>query len=450
MSTGRHLQGVPVDQLCHGLYVAEPDRPWTEIPLMFQGFTVTSDEEIEVLRAHCRHVFVDPGRSTPAARRALDAAAGSPAPAGDAGEGVTATAGLRPETDTAEAFGDRRRPDTSRFRQLLQRARESHNDTRRFLDDLFAEVETGQAPAAHEGRNVVANLLDTVSRNTGAAVWLANLDARDAPTSVHSVNVCVLALAFGAHLGLERQDLEHIGLGALLHDIGKLFLPAAIREKSDALTDAEWNVVRQHPQDGHDILIEKGDFPSAVLDIVRCHHECLDGSGYPAGLAGVQVPLHVRVVALANAYESLTSQRVYRPAMAADQALQSLYKDAESRFGSRLVQEFIRCIGIYPAGSLVELDNGVVGVVLGSRPDARIQPTVLLVRAPGGAYYRKRLVLNLAAEAEAETEAGTPARRIRRALDPAAEDIDVAGIVAIEFGIDLPHEGESDQGPSWP
>ncbi len=437
MNTGRHLRSVPVDQLCHGLYVAETDRPWTEIPLMFQGFTITSADEIDVLRAHCQHVFVDAARSIPAALRALDDTAGSGKPVEDTNDATATATGMRPETDTADAFDHRRQPDTRRFQQLLQRARESHSDTRRFLEDLFAEIDTGEMPSVHDGRSVVADLLQTVSRNTGAAIWLANLDAKDAPTSVHSVNVCVLALAFGAHLGLDQQELEHIGLGALLHDTGKLFLPAAIREKSDALTDAEWNIVRQHPQDGYDILVDKGDFPREVLDIVRCHHERLDGSGYPAGLAGVQVPLHVRVVALANAYESMTSHRVYRSAMSADRALQALYDDAASRFGSRLVQEFIRCMGIYPAGSLVELDNGAVGVVLGSRPDARIQPTVLLVRAPGGAYYRKRVVLNLAAEAEAETDSGAPARRIRRALDPADEEIDVAGIIAIEFGLDL-------------
>jgi hypothetical protein len=137
---------------------------------------------------------------------------------------------------------------------------------------------------------------------------------------------------------------------------------------------------------------------------------------------------------LANAYDSLTSERPYRAAMAADKALQQLYNGAGGTFGDRLVQEFIRCVGIYPAGSLVELDNGAAGVVLGSRPDARIQPTVLLVRTPDGEYYRKRVVLNLAAEAGSEGPA--PARHIRRALNPSEEDIDVAGIVAIEFGLD--------------
>lgn len=424
----RHLRSVPVSELRYGLYVVEPDRPWTEIPLMFQGFEVSNDEELEVLRSYCEYVYVDEDRCTAEALAAIE----RPASATVDREFDAITP--RPETDTADAFGTDRYPDTTRFERLLRRAWESRAQTRHFVEAVFQGLDGGEVPAARQGRVAVAELLQTVTGNSGVAVWLSNLDERDAPTSVHSLNVCILALTFGAHLGLEREELEHIGLGALLHDTGKLFMPAEIRDKAGALTDAEWAIAQRHPRDGYDILVEKGDFPGPVLDIVRLHHERLDGSGYPFGRVGVELPLHVRVVALANAYDSLTSERVYRAAMPADKALQQLYNGADGTFGSRLVQEFIRCVGIYPAGSLVELDNGAAGVVLGSRPDARIQPTVLLVRTPTGEHYRKRVVLNLAAEAGNEGPA--PARHIRRALNPSDEEIDVAGIVAIEFGLD--------------
>ncbi len=427
----RHLRSVPVEQLRYGLYVVEPDRPWTEIPLMFQGFEISTDEELEVLRSYCAQVYVDADRCTAEALEALDQPASASSTTADHETGLSTP---RPETDTANAFGTERYPDTARFEDLLRRAWESRTQTRRFVEAVFQGLDGGDLPDVRQGRVAVADLLQTVTGNPGAAIWLSNLDERDAPTSVHSINVCILALTFGAHLGLDREELEQIGLGALLHDTGKLFMPSAIREKADALTDAEWEIARRHPQDGYEILVEKGEFPGEVLDIVRMHHERLDGSGYPFGRAGVELPLPVRVVALANAYDSLTSERAYRAAMPADKALQQLYNGADRTFGDRLVQEFIRCVGIYPAGSLVELDNGAAGVVLGSRPDARIQPTVLLVRTPDGEFYRKRVVLNLAAEAENEGPA--PARHIRRALNPSEEDIDVAGIVAIEFGLD--------------
>ena len=433
MSERERLRCVPVDELRAGLYVVEPDRPWTELPTLFQGFELRTDDDLAIFREHCEHVYVDVERCREDALEALERAGVS-----DTLDAVTPLEDelpSRPEMDTSAAFGRERRPATDRFERLLREAYESRAQTRRFVESVLSGLEQeGEAPSADDGRAAVAGLARRVGENPGVAVWLSNLDERDAPTSVHSVNVCILALTFGVHLGLPGEDLETIGLGALLHDVGKMFIPEDIRQKPDALTDAEWDIVRRHPQDGRDILAEKGGFAPEVLDIVAMHHERLDGSGYPQGLSGVSLPLTVRVVALANAYDSLTTERNYRGAQPADRVLQGLYNRAAETFGVRLVQEFIRCVGIYPPGSLVELDNGAAGVVLGSRPDARIQPTVLLVRSPDGEFYRKRVVLNLAAEAEAAGGGG--ARRIRRALNPADEDIDVAGIVAIEFGLD--------------
>ena len=425
MAASERLRRVDTGDLHTGLYVVEPDRPWTEIPTLFQGFEITEQAEIDLLRTHCDYVYVDPERSE---RDALGQAAG-PAPGADVPTGG-------PGTDTGAAFGRSRHPDPARFARLVRAAYNSRSQTRHFVEAVLNEVTEGRAPDAEQGNAVVSGLVRSVGENPAAALWLTNLDERDAPTSVHSVNVCIMALTFGIHLGLPREELQHVGLGALLHDVGKMCMPSEILNKPEALTDAEWQIARRHPEDGHEILKEKGGFAPEVLAIVRDHHERLDGSGYPRGRSGVDLALLVRLVALANTYDALTSERPYRSAMPADQALQRLYNEADATFGAPLVQEFIRCVGIYPVGSLVELDNGAAGVVLGSRPDARIQPTVLLVRTPDGEIYRKRVVLNLAAEAETAADGATPARHIRCALDPGSEGIDVAGIVAIEFGLD--------------
>lgn len=423
MSDAQARRRVAVDELCLGLYVAEPDRPWTELPTRFQGFEIAAQEQIELLQAHCEHVYVDPDRSN----------AGALADVG-AGAGAAPTAAPGAGTDTAAAFGDARQPDPAKFTRLVQTAYQSRDQTRRYLEAVLTEVADGGRPDAARSGAMVAELAYSVGSDPAAALWLANLEDRDSPTSVHSVNVCVLALAFGLHLGLERRELREIGLGALLHDVGKVFLPWEILSKPEALTAAETALVRRHPEDGYERLAEAGGFPEAALDIVRHHHERLDGSGYPHGRAGLDVALGVRLVGLVNTYDALTSARPYRRPLPADQALQQLYNAADATFGAPLVQEFIRCVGIYPVGSLVELDNGAAALVLGSRPDSRIQPTVLLLRTPDGEAYRKRVVLNLAAEAESEGRA--PARHIRCALDATHEGIDVAAIVALEFGLD--------------
>lgn len=417
---------LPVELLRHGLYVAECDRPWDEIPLMFQGFTITTDEELDVLRRHCRFVFVDVRRSRD---EALDSLSKTD-PAEVAG-------GSSPgRSDPGQDIGSGRRPSPERFRANVEAAGEVRAEAHEFIARAFRDARLGQGLDTGAAREVIPALVEQITDNATAALWLTSLRGRDSYTEVHSINVCVLSLAFAMNLGVEdRAKLERIALGALLHDVGKVKIPAEILNKSGPLTAEEWEVVKTHPEKGHKIVAESADVPQEALEIILLHHERRGGQGYPMGLRGGQLPQHVQVVALANAYDSLTSARPYRPAEQPDKVLQDFYNDAEDLFGRDPVERFIRCVGIYPVGSLVELDNGAVGVVVGSPPDDRLRPTVLLVRTPDGELYDKRVLLNLAADAE--DGAAAPARAVRRVLDPVEEEIDVAGIVAFEFGFDL-------------
>lgn len=436
MSSSPSLVRVVVSQLCKGLYVAELDRPWTEVPLMFQGFEIRDDEELDILRGHCAHVYVDAARSRQDAMRALEPEAEAAA----ADEPRQRRAG-RERTDIADVLGRDRQPDTEAFRELVAEASTGRGAALDFLDDAMSRVQAGGGLDAAGARDVVGELASIVSRNTAASLWLTNLRERDEYTTRHSVNVCVLMLTFGVHLGLERTELERFAMGALLSDVGMTKTPSEILNKRGSLTAEEWAVMKRHPEDGLEIVKAAGHVPRETREIIQLHHERLDGSGYPFGLQGGQVPLHARLAGLLDTYDAMTSPRVYQDAMPPDRVLQYLYNEAEGTFGATPVQQFIRCVGVYPVGSLVELDNAAAGVVIGSPPDARVKPTVLLVRTPDGDFYDKRVVLNLAAEAEA---GGPSARAVRRVLDPVAEGIDVPEVVAIEFGLDAA------QGPATP
>lgn len=422
---------IPVGYLRKGLYIAEPDRPWTEIPLLFQGFEIRTDEEMAILREHCVYVYVDVARSDPEALESARAESGS-----------ASARRRRRERDAGSnrlLFHGARHPDRDAFGDLVREAAGLRTQARDVVRAAMDDVRLGRSVDTYDARELIGELVDTVSSSPSASLWLTCLRDKDESTSLHSVNVCVLALAFTMHLGMERAELERIGLGALLHDIGKTRIPAAILNKPGALTAEEFELVKRHPDDGHEQLAGGGDVPRTALDIVRLHHERRGGQGYPLGLSGDDIPPHVLAVGLVNRYDALTSDRPYRYGLPADQALQELYEEAATQFGREPVEQFIRCVGIYPVGSLVELDNGALGVVVGCRPDARLQPTVLLVRTPDGDFYDKRLLLNLAADAEADDP--RPARRIRRVVNPAAEDVDVAAIVAFEFGFDLRSRG---------
>lgn len=419
MTDVRYLTRVPVSALCPGLYVAELDRPWTDLPLMFQGFEIRTDDELAILRQYCDHVYVEEARSRASAYAALEESSAEDADAPDIGA----------------SLGSGRYPDSSRFAERVSDAAANRSEATAFFQRALDDIRLGRSVNTREARAVVGDIASQVSGNASATMWLTNLGSKHEQLSAHAVNVCVLALAFGMHLGLERDRLERIGLGALLHDVGKVNLPAELLTRAGPLSAEEWEAVRRHPTDGYEAARSAGDLPGEVLDIVRMHHERIDGTGYPGGLAGKAVPAHVRIVAIANAYDALTSDRPYRNARPADEVLQQFYNEAADTYGARLVQEFIRCVGIFPVGSLVELDNGALGVVVGSSPETRLRPAVLLVRTPQGEYYDKRLLMNLAAEAGADDRA--PARRIRKVVDPSQYDIDIAAIVAFEFGVVL-------------
>jgi putative nucleotidyltransferase with HDIG domain len=422
---------IPVEGLVVGLYVQALDRPWLETPFLFQGFPITAHSEIEELRRHCRYVYVDPERSEPAALAQASALAAAVRPAAALRTPPLPPAHLRERhDDVAGMFGEAPYPDGSRFRELLRAARDLRNRSRDHVEAVFRDIRLGDSVRTDGVRALVRDMVAAISANAGASLWLTSLKRRDEYTSIHCVNVCVLSLAFGRHLGLPRNELEVLGLGALLHDIGKMRTPDHILNKPGPLTAGELEVMRQHPEEGYRMMRDTGRIPDAALAIIRHHHERVSGEGYPSRMSGDSIPLNVMITALADVYDALTSDRVYRDALGADQALRIIYRTAEQDFGRELVEEFIRCLGIYPVGSVVELDSGAVGVVIASDRKARLRPVVALIRTPDGKAYDKRVIVNLAALAAQSEDRGWT---VRRMLQDADYDFDVAQVVAAEL-----------------
>jgi HD-GYP domain-containing protein (c-di-GMP phosphodiesterase class II) len=427
-----HLEWVPAEALGRGLYVAVLDRPWVETPFLFQGFTIGGDADLSALREHCEQIAVDPERSSVAAMKTLRRALRDR-------QGTATGRSRRPGSrDTGEAFGAARQPDTRHFRGMVRAAQTIRQGTRRAVEGVMEELRCGRIADSAAARHAVEDLTTAVSTNASAVLWLTNLKDRDEYTSIHCVNVCVFALAFGRHLGLERDELLPLGVGALLHDVGKTRTPDGVLEKAGPLTAAEFETIKRHPEDGYQLVRSGGRISTTALDVIRLHHERLHGGGYPFGLSGEQLSLPVRIAGLADSYDAMTTHRPYRQGMAPERVLHSLYTQGGPAFGDELVQEFIRCIGIFPVGSVVQLDNGAVGVVVAVQPEARLQPMVLMLRRPDGQPQHRRQLVNLAATMDTASAAGDAAqggRRVAKTLSPDALDVDLAALVASNFGL---------------
>jgi putative nucleotidyltransferase with HDIG domain len=381
-----------------GMFVAELDRPWLESPFLFQGFVLEDDADLAQVRQVCRWVIVESDKS----RGTVDFAA------------------------LAERGDDRQVED---FREVARRTAATAKRTHEVVSEALDAVRFDHTIKPEAAQHVVNELVDEVAANTNAALWLTGLKKRHGRVATHCLNVCVLSLAFARYLGFPKEELREIGMGALLHDIGLGRLPPEVIDKPGPLDEAERAGIELHPEEGMKIMKATKLLSQRVLNIILQHHERVDGSGYPGHLKKDDVDRTVRIIAICDTYDAMTTDQPWRPALLPQIALTRMMKEAADPLGRDLVEQFIKCIGIYPIGSLVRLSTGALGVVLSSDPEARLKPMVLLVREPDGRESAPGTIVNLQAVARARK---LDPWTISELLDPRELGLDVESKVTRE------------------
>lgn len=362
---------IPVSGLQVGMFVCELDRPWTETPFILQGFQIRSVEDIQEIAQHCEFVYVDNAeqiRLGPVERDVSN----------------------RKKSKPRKAFANK----TSN-RQEKAKATSALSSARRLTSSFMDDVRLGKSIDVREIKKTVSECVQSILRNPDAMLWISKIKSKDSYTSQHSLNVCILAINFGRHLGAPEDELTKLGISALMHDIGKMRVPSDILHKADHLSDEERKTFEQHPVYGRDILLQQEDLYHGAVDVAYAHHEHIDGSGYPRGIKAGGISDFTRIVAICDQYDALTSDRPASKGKSSRAALRYLYDHRGTKFDERLVHHFIECIGLYPSGSVVELKNGCVGLVVGTNYRHRHLPKVLLLTDENKQKQAERII-NLA------------------------------------------------------
>ena len=240
---------VYVEDLRTGMYVSELDRPWLESPFLFQGFVLDDDDDLEKMRETCEYVFVDPEKGD------------IPPP-----EKRKPSKPVIKSSNIIEWKGRLSRKVQVSFHNEIGHARIAYDGARDQIDTMFNDVRMGQNISISDTKAVVSDMVDSIVRNPDAMQWLTNLRNRDEYTAIHSMNVCIFALTFGRHLGFDDDELNELGVGAILHDIGKMTVPLEILNKEGQLTTEELAIMKKHAESGYEILQLSADqLPETAL-----------------------------------------------------------------------------------------------------------------------------------------------------------------------------------------
>jgi HD-GYP domain-containing protein (c-di-GMP phosphodiesterase class II) len=370
---------VPASEVKLGMFVAELDRPWLGTPFLTQGFVVSTLTEVKKLRELCNFVYVEKagrrwsGKQDTFARPVINTAT-------NAFTTVKLDTGVfsqpRERKPSLVATIDARAPHlaTATFFVEHARARRIYLASRKMMAALLTQARTENRVDLIKAKTLVRAFTQSILRHPDPLLWMTHIKDREKYLLEHCLHVSILAVNFGRLLRLEEKDIVKLGLQGLLADLGMIRLPLELLGKAEKLTAEELHLMNSHPVLGRDLLLNSEEGARFATEAVINHHERFDGKGYPRGINAGTLSQTSKIISIIDAYDAMTSPRVYAHEKSPLEALQQIYRHRGKQFDEELALEFIHAIGPYPPGNLVELKNGSVAVVLTSEPKHRQLP----------------------------------------------------------------------------
>ena len=362
------IKRIPFFKLSPGMFVSDFHAPLDEHPFFSRPRKIREPREIAfIARYGISEVDIDTDRGLDVSETVTV-------------ETVPRVEAVAPPERSAPPKATVQRPvgGESLNREIV-RAEKVKNKARKLVGRVLNDARIGRQIEIGPVRDAIVEMTDSMFRNPDAMLTLSQLKDRDEYTFMHSVNVGVFMISFCQSVGMCGDDIIEVGTGAILHDIGKMRVPREVLNKPGRLTDAEFALIREHVALGEQSLADSPDISRIALDVVGQHHERMDGTGYANGASGEGITTHGRMAAIVDVYDAITSDRCYHKGMTAHTALKKMMEWSTTHFDPGLFQQFVKSVGIYPIGTLVRMENHLLGVVLEPNREEPLYPVVAVV-----------------------------------------------------------------------
>jgi len=399
------IKKIPTADLKVGMYIHDLDCGWMNHPFVVNQFKITKDASIEkIVKAGIKNLYIDTDKGL------------------DLKDGMTEKE-VKKDLDKKITGEIAEQPTLKKKVSLEQEKRNAvkvFSEAQELIQNVMGDARLGKQIELESVEPVVEKVTSSVLRNQDAMLSLCRIKQKDQYTFQHSVSVCAMMTTFSRALDWDAETIKQVSVGALLHDIGKMMVPPEVLNKPGRLNDEEFKQMQCHVVYSRSILEKTPGITQIAIDTAAQHHERKDGSGYPLGLKGDEISLVGKNCAIVDVYDALTSVRCYKDGWQPTATLKKMLEWSDFHFERDLLQQFIRCIGIYPVGTVVRLDSGLIAIVMEQGEEDLLRPTVRVIYNSKKQRYTKPTDVDLARAAKTHGS-----DHIVAAADPEKYGIDI-------------------------